>query len=795
MAVQAGHYAHLIPYPGARALRQLFLILVFVTVSPTTFATTDEPFGIVELGQDALFSVSSTGKEVAYWNPKSPADVVVLDIETGETLRKSNLDAKTELLWLGYLGDGVRLCAVSASGTLISINMDSPALYQSLDVPPIEGGSFALSGDGEYLAYAGQRLQIWEVRTGRSLISVQTDSGRYASFTEAGDKALLLDGRSARFWKRGEDSLEEIQVNLDGKVKLPVRSHFGRYVAATTKDRILLFDLINQDYDPIDATEHDRVIFDESDTVLAVVRSESEHNRTPVDTWKLGATLTDRSKLRPFIGRSRGVSTYRDGMVFCWGQDIAGALSIHDFHTDKTTLLKVRVLLSNEDYKTKKVCAELLKGSKLALVATEDGVLSLWDLNSSQVYIDNNRRARKATEVIRVAACRGAVLVPKPISELFAINSSGSAIVKSPNGHTFLVPAAVSFPEVTTLKVEFSSGVNFLGNRVSLDFSRDAQKLAITADEFVYVVDTKTGIPQRDFQGDYLSATFSPDGNKLLLLGERGSGLADLSSGKLAPLPKLGAPTGNFRGGRLVVESFRKTADHYETKAIFDVATAELVNVVTLEKLWKTQARLNSESTVMSVLGNKNGFDSFVDLIDVRTGKGTGQMKIPYGVTHLSLPLKQEHNVGVICSRGFATFDMKVKQMKSLIPYTRYWLSQHPELTSKEVFLRDDNPYSDRRDLRDEFYIDYDFFGTEFYVSTGNISEEAGVCLFVERGRLSLWNLRNGDLLWVGYDEKNVVPISAAFSRDGNLAAVITRSAVQIINFTSLIKRMHQAEN
>ena len=84
-------------------MRQLFLILVFVTASPTTLAGTDEPFGIVELGQNALFTVSSTGKEVAYWNPENPADVVVLDTDTGETLRKSNLDTKTELLWLGYL--------------------------------------------------------------------------------------------------------------------------------------------------------------------------------------------------------------------------------------------------------------------------------------------------------------------------------------------------------------------------------------------------------------------------------------------------------------------------------------------------------------------------------------------------------------------------------------------------------------------------------------------------------------------------------------------------------------------
>ena len=418
-------YAHLITYPGARALRQLFLILVFVSASATTLASTDEPFGIVELGQDALFTVSPTGKEVAYWNPENPAAVVVLDTDTGETLRKSNLDAKMELLWLRYLDDGIRLCAVTASGTLITTNMDSPALHQSLDEPPIEGGSFAMSGDGEYLAYAGQRLQIWEVRTGRSLISLKTDTGMYASFSQAGDIALLLDGRSARFWRRAENSLEEIQVNLGDEVKLPVRSHSGRYVAATTKQRILLFDLLNQDYDFIDATEHDRVFFNESDTVLAVVRSESEDNRTSVDTWKLGANLTDRSFLRSFIGRPTGLSTYQDGVVLCWGHDAAGTLILHDFHTDKTTLLMNPVWLSNETFQTQKVCAELLKGAKLALVATESGVLSLWDLNSRQVAIDNDKVERKAAVELSDAACRGAVVVSKPISELFAINSSG----------------------------------------------------------------------------------------------------------------------------------------------------------------------------------------------------------------------------------------------------------------------------------------------------------------------------------------------------------------------------------
>lgn len=787
-------YAHSITYPGARALRQLFLILVFVSASPMTLASTDERFGIVELGQDALFTVSPTGKEVAYWSPENPADVVVLDTDTGETLRKSSLDAKTELLWLRYLDDGIRLCAVTASGTLITTNMDSPALHQSLDEPPIEGGSFAMSGDGEYLAYAGQRLQIWEVRTGRSLISLKTDTGMHASFSQAGDIALLLDGGSARFWRRAENSLEEIQVNLGDEVKLPVRSHSGRYVAATTKQRILLFDLLNQDYDFIDATEHDRVFFNESDTVLAVVRSESEDNKTSVDTWKLGANLTDRSFLRSFIGRPNGLSTYRDGVVLCWGHDTAKTLSLHDFRTDNTTLLMSPVSLSNETFPRQKVCVELLKGTKLALVATESGVLSLWDLNSRQVDIDNDQQERKAATELRDAACRGAVFVSKPISELFAINASGSAIVKSPEGHTFLVAAAKRFPEVTTLNLEFSTDVIFFPDGRPLDFSHDAQKLAVTADNFVYVLDTKTGFPQREFPGDYVSVAFSTDAKKLLLLGQVKSALADLSSGKLAPLPKFGSPTGNFRGGRLVAATFKSTAEYYETKALFDVETAELVNVVTLEKLWKTQARLNSESTVMSVLGNKNGFDSFVDLIDVKTGKGTGVMEIPDGLSHLCIPLKQDHNVGVISNRGFATFDMKAKQLKSLIPYTRYWLSQHPELTSREVFLRDDHSYSAPDKLGEDFTFKYTFFGTEFYVLTGDISEKAGVCLLAERGRLSLWNLTNGDLLWVGYGT-DAAPRSAAFSPDGNLAAVLTDSTVQIINLTSLIKRMQPAEH
>jgi WD40 repeat protein len=150
--------------------------------------------------------------------------------------------------------------------------------------------------------------------------------------------------------------------------------------------------------------------------------------------------------------------------------------------------------------------------------------------------------------------------------------------------------------------------------------------------------------------------------------------------------------------------------------------------------------------------------------------------------------------VGVISNRGFATFDMKAKQLKSLIPYTRYWLSQHPELTSREVFLRDDHSYSAPDKLGEDFTFKYTFFGTEFYVLTGDISEKAGVCLLAERGRLSLWNLTNGDLLWVGYGT-DAAPRSTAFSPDGNLAAVLTDSTVQIIDLTSLIKRMQPAEH
>ena len=108
------------------------------------------------------------------------------------------------------------------------------------------------------------------------------------------------------------------------------------------------------------------------------------------------------------------------------------------------------------------------------------------------------------------------------------------------------------------------------------------------------------------------------------------------------------------------------------------------------------------------------------------------------------------------------------------------------------MFLRDDHSYSAPSKLRKDFNFKYKFFGTEFYVLTGDISEKAGVCLLAERGRLSLWNLTNGDLLWVGYGT-DAVPRSTGFSPDGNLAAVITDSTVQIINFTSLIKRMQPA--
>ncbi|MFO1003763.1 MAG: hypothetical protein U0936_25815 [Planctomycetaceae bacterium] len=124
----------------------------------------------------------------------------------------------------------------------------------------------------------------------------------------------------------------------------------------------------------------------------------------------------------------------------------------------------------------------------------------------------------------------------------------------------------------------------------SRQISPDAQKLAVTADNFVYIT-VQDRFSTEIFQATMSLSHFRLTQKKLLLLGQVKSALADLSSGKLAPLPKFGSPTGNFRGGRLVAATFKSTAEYYETKALFDVATAELVNVVTLEKLRKTQTK------------------------------------------------------------------------------------------------------------------------------------------------------------------------------------------------------------
>lgn len=178
------------------------------------------------------FSPDSKVMAVSSWE-----DVTLWKVQTGEMLRTLKIPAKSDGVWSLSFSSSGKILAVAYAETVQLWNADSGALVRTLQNQS-SVYSITVSPDGKTLACgtedammpSKEKINLWDIHTGRLQCSLLVDEGEAIAFSPDGklmasagwhtsDVAMFNVQTGTRKWKQTwRDSLENLAFSPDSKL-------------------------------------------------------------------------------------------------------------------------------------------------------------------------------------------------------------------------------------------------------------------------------------------------------------------------------------------------------------------------------------------------------------------------------------------------------------------------------------------------------------------------------------------------------------------------------------------------
>lgn len=750
-------------------LSVLFVVLLFET------AKAEELGALRKLGSQAITTLSPDGNTLASWSPEKANSVDIISTESGKILSTLSVPPEKKLKDIRFGSTNKSLSSVTTDGTFLS--WQSNAQPQSVPLEEANLLSGITSSDKSYsvVAHAGPPDvngfvgQVWDTGTGKLIHQFKGKEEGLIVVSPDGKKVFLFAKDGNRFWD--SERREELPLNDVGspsKMAIHKSPNF-RFAAFLSNDRIWVIDTLSAEYEYIDGSGEVELAFTSSSDNLIV--SHGNGRNLAIEVWSVGDSLSDLAFLKEYAQRSTNkfavgrthiaYQTSRDGYSLTV-QNIQGGEPIRLAYQSR------HVRRSSGKYKNAVACLRLSDDGSRCAIGMLDGTLSVWTSEAPVQGFATNTRSQSARQAsLRSGSrCLGELQIDGEISTVDFIGDNYSLLVGTTSGQKYLAPGSYHFPIDAVAGIRYRRWETYGREQVNhVDFSPDGKMVAVALDQGLSVIDSTSGAELDFFPQSCFLTRFDETGKKVLAVGSRESGIADLQTKSFSPIKSFGQPTRSPDGKRLL------TGFSIDQGGVLaEAGTGNVVNYFKGDSF--------SSAMQYAVSENREFF-----MIAGRASKGDNRIHFEVQKVvdnSLVASIRSDNTTLIGChvfsdgktvllgtTTGAVLYDLRRRRVLKTIPEERY---RDDPAYVRRASDSIDAPFMSQA-LRQATEGQFLLKGHEMNVQRVTVNEASGRVLFAEPARATMWDIDSGNLIWTSeFDSGRVA--SVAISSDGNRVAI-----------------------
>ena len=712
--------------------------------------------GLINLGGDYLSSVAANGKLLAYWKP-GDSYVQLLVVDTGKESGRLELGEGEQLKYLTFCKADGRLCGITEGRNVYFWAGRVPPEIIELEVETNQtpASLLRLSNSGTQLVEAQRsgsksRVTVWDLPTGKKLKTTQTSEVLDFSWSADESRLFLIKRDGVSYWEKEADS----PSNVDGEfqaIQAVVISPTGRHLACISTYRITLVDTTRSESDYVESSPGARVEFNSDGSRLIIAQGKEKDMK--IEIWSLGSRLRDLAFEREYRGRRAapiGVGqsnliyyTYnRDETLFV--EDFLGGTSTKSIGKDTTYMRLQEITMLN-----------ISQGGDRILMGTSGNVIVSW---MTDVIIngfdDKEAQRRRRVPVQRSGSrCAGAVRLPSPPVSTKFVGDQGSFLATLLDGDTYLVVGPRVFPENFGHTLRYRPWESYASRPLHrVDFSPRGDKVAVALSNGLSIVDANTGKEIQFYDKGCFVAKFDATGEKVFCLGESQHGIANLTTVTYTPMTSFTQPTRAPTRDRL---AFGFTVDN--ENMVVEASTGRTINRFKGDMVRGGLVSVSDNGQFFMMVGSgRGGGRTMMELFEIGGTKPMVSMESDLG-GYVGCRILSDGRTAIIANQNLvAVYDIRRRRLERTIPDDRFRDSKQLQQMERGG-----------RDIDDYFMLN----SAQVYITAIDYHEQTGRIVLAERSRVSVWDLKTGDLLWIGdLDYSDVA--SVAFSPDAKRIAI-----------------------
>lgn len=739
---------------GLSSTLALALLIIFMPSS----ANCETTQGVINLGSNSRSSISPSGKVLAYWKPGN-SYMQLLATDTGKESGRLELGEGEELQHLAFCKADGRLCGVTTTGKVYFwAGRVAPEVIQlELETDQKLFGAMRLSDSGTQLVEARRRgagnsnLAAWALPTGKSMKIPRMDEVIEFAWSADERRLFLVQRSGAAYWEKDAEDLTPLDGEFQNIQAVEI-SPTGRYLAcASTADRIFLIDTNSGDSDYVESSPNAQVTFSSDGTRLVVAQGKEKDLK--IEVWSLGSALKDLTFEREYRGsRALPIAVGQSKLVYVTYDD-DDTLFVDDFLAGSPT----QSIGSETTYMSERDVTMLgiSPGGDRVLLGTSANVIVAWLTNVTiNGFDDKEAQRRRRIQIERSdSRCAGAVRLPSPPVAAQFVGDKGSFMTTLIDGDTYLVVGPSLFPDTGGMTLRYRPWLSYGSREIhQVDFSPKGDRVAVALAEGLSIVDAKTGKEIQFYDKSCFVARFDSRGDRVFCLGKSQHGIANLTTATYTPMASFGETTiatadPRFASGFVIDRK----------NVVVEASTGRAINRFQGDMVQGGLASVSDNGKFFFMVGSgRGGRQTMMELFDIDGTKPLISMESDLQ-GYMGCQILSDGRTGIIANRNrVAIYDLRRRRLERALPDDRY---------------RDEE--QKQRIERDGAKVDHYFMlnKAEMLIDAIDVHEPTGRIVLAERSRVSVWDIKSGDLIWLG-DLVHGDVASVAFSPDANRIAV-----------------------